>query len=114
LIGRRFTNPKRTLWGRIGHPGAIERRLVRCGGVTFGDQMLRKKWTFRRYEAYGQDWPAMDVWTVQVQIAPTRRGQIIPGWGPQTPVREADVPEEVKEFAWAELVRMRMKGRLHA
>lgn len=111
---RRFTNPKATKFGRIGHPGAIERRLVRCAGVTFGDQMLHKKWTFRRYEAYGKDWPAMDVWTVQISLPPTRKGQTIPGWGTQTPVREADVPAEVKEFAWAELVRLRMKGVIHA
>jgi hypothetical protein len=113
-VTRRFTNPKRTLWGRIGHPAALDRKLVRCAGVTFGDMMLRKKWTFRLYEAYRDEWPETNVWTVQEQMLPTRRGQTVPGWGPQTRVNEADVPDEVKQFAWAELVRLRMRGRINA
>ena len=111
---RRFTNPKKTTFGRIGHPAPLDRKLVRCVGVTFGDQKLQKKWTFRRYEAYRDEWPQVDVWTVQVQMLPTRRGQTVPAWGPQTPVGEDYVPDEVKQFAWAELVRLRLRGQVFA
>jgi hypothetical protein len=113
-MSRRFRNPKKTGFGRIGHPAALDRKLVRCIGVTFSDDMLRKKWTFRRYEAYRDEWPEVDVWTVQVQMLPTRRGQTVPGWGAQTPVREQDIPDEVKQFAWAELVRLRLRGKVFA
>jgi hypothetical protein len=32
------------------------------------------------------------------------------GYGPQTKVEDADVPDEVRAFALAELVRLRLKG----
>jgi hypothetical protein len=111
---RRFTNPKKTSFGRIGHPAPLDRKLVRCIGVTFGDVKLDRKWTFRRYEAYRDEWPEVDVWTVQVLIYPTRRGQIVPQHGPQTAIDESEVPIEVREFAWAELVRLRLRGRVFA
>ena len=46
-----------TTSGRIGHPMAMERKLVRCAGVTFEDKKEDKRWTYRRYEAYRDQWP---------------------------------------------------------
>ena len=115
MTNRRFCTPKVTRYGRIGHPGAVERRLVRCAGVTFEDRAFKKKWTYRKYEAYGPDWPAMDVWTVQVLLTVKRKGQIVGDtFGPQTPVRDEDVPADVRAFALAELVRLRLSGKVSA
>ena len=110
---RRFGRPMRTVFGRIGHPGAIDRRLVRCAGVAFEDRQEGKLWTFRKYEAYGPDWPPMDVWTVRVLIPVKRQGRVSgEAYGIQTPVTAEAVPEEVVRFALAELVKMRMKGQV--
>ena len=112
---RRFCNPKVTQFGRIGHPGAIERRLVRCAGVTFEDRQLGRKWTYRKYDAYNNLWPAMDVWTVQT-LSPVSRQEGVRGqaYGNQSRVEEQYVPEEVKAFAVAELVRLRLRGKVRA
>jgi hypothetical protein len=90
--------------------------MVKCAGVTFEDRHLGKKWTLRMYEAYGRDWPPMDVWTVQVLVHVRQQGRFTKtgGYGPQTRVEEAEVPDEVKTFALAELVRLRLVGKVHA
>ena len=50
------------------------------------------------------------MWTVQVLLPVSRLRPTVKGYGPQTPVMEADVPEEVKAYAIAELVRLRLHG----
>jgi hypothetical protein len=113
-MSRRFCNPRLTQMGRIGHPIAIQRKLVKCVGVTFEDRQEGKLWTFRKYDAYSTEWPAMDVWTVQVLVPVKMQGRFTKtaGYGPQTPVPEEEVPEEVTQFAMAELVRQRLLGRV--
>ena len=111
---RRLCNPKPTQYGRIGHPAAIDRKLVRCAGVTFEDRQEGKKWTYRKYDAYKDQFPAMDVWTVQVLLPVRKQRQSMEGYGPQTPVREEDVPGEVRDFAVAHLVRMRLNGQVRS
>jgi hypothetical protein len=100
--------------GRIGHPGAIDRKLVRCIGVTFEDRRLRCSWTFRMYEAYGPNWPAMDVWTVREETQKKHKGVYHPILGNQRVVEADDVPEVVKAHAMSELVRLRLRGKLSA
>jgi hypothetical protein len=115
MTNRRFCTPKVTKFGRIGHPGAIERRLVPCVGVTFEDRAFGKKWTFRMYAAYGKDWPPMDVWTVQVLTHVNSKAHDRGvAYGNQVKVEEADVPADVRAFALAELVRLRLRGKVHA
>ena len=96
--------------GRIGHPGAIGNKMVKCAGVMFEDRATRKKWTYRKYDAYSEAWPEMDIWTVQVIVPSRSRNRDIPTWGPQTPVREQDVPDDVRAYALAQLVRLRLRG----
>jgi hypothetical protein len=97
--------------GRIGHPGAIDRKLVRCVGVTFEDYARSCTWTFRMYEAYGPDWPAMDVWTVRYQVDRGPKGFSLSN---QAPVATDDVPEVVRAHALSELVRLRLRGKVFA
>jgi hypothetical protein len=113
---RRFNNPKPTMWGRIGHPAPLDRKLVRCAGVTFEDRQTGQMWTLRKYEAYSNEWPEVDVWTVR-DLLPVKdqdkrnRGM---GYGNQRKVEEADVPADVREFALSTLVMFRLRGRVHA
>jgi len=111
---RRFYNPRLTMQGRIGHPGPIDRKLVKCVGVIFEDRQEGKMWTFRKYDAYGTLWPEVDVWTVQVLVPVKMQGRFTKtaGYGPQTAIIVTDVPEEVKQFAMAELVRNRLLGKV--
>ena len=111
----RFFKVRVTTHGRIGHPGAIDRKLVKCVGLKFEDRATNKEWTFRKYDAYGPDWPAMDVWTVSV-LLPVNAKDRTRGmaYGPQTPVTVEAVPEEVVAFAIAELVRLRLRGEVRA
>ena len=113
MTNRRFCTPKVTRYGRIGHPGAIDRKLVPCVGVVFEDRREGCKWTFRMYEAYGPDWPAMDVWTVQ-RLMPVNRqgGSRSEAYGNQQSITVEAVPEDVQAFAMAELVRLRLKGKV--
>lgn len=111
---RRFFNPKPTKYGRIGHPAALDRKLVRCAGVTFIDKKEGKKWTFRMYEKYRDQWPELAVWTVQILMPTNTRAHTPDGYGPQTKVEEEDVPGEVREFALACLVRFRLNGQVYA
>jgi hypothetical protein len=109
----RFTRPQVTTSGRIGHPVALDRKLVKCAGVSFEDRWEGKRWTFRKYDAYRDLYPAMDIWTVQVLLpVKLQRGPGTSGYGPQTPVTEEAVPDEVKEYAMAQLVRLRLKGEV--
>jgi hypothetical protein len=111
----RFVNHELTKMGRIGHPVAVTRKLVKCAGVAFEDRATNKRWTFRMYEAYGDEWPAMDIWTVQVltyvNSKERNRGM---AYGPQTPVDALAVPEEVRDHAMAELVKLRLRGAIRA
>ena len=110
---RRFVNHELTKMGRVGHPIAISRKLVKCAGVAFEDKATGKRWTFRMYEAYGDEWPAMDIWTVQVLAYVNSKDRMRGmAFGPQTKVEEADVPTEVREHAIAELVKLRLKGAI--
>jgi len=111
---RRFCNPKVTTFGRIGHPAPLDRKMVRCAGVTFEDRQEGRKWTFRKYDAYRDLWPAVEVWTVQVllPVRQQRKGPTVSGYGPQTPVTFEAVPDEVREYAMAELVRLRLRGEV--
>lgn len=113
-MSRRFGVATLTSSGRIGHPGALDRKLVKCVGVTFEDRQEGKKWTFRKYDAYRNLWPAVEVWTVQVllPVRQQRKGPTVSGYGPQTPVTFEAVPDEVREYAMAELVRLRLKGEV--
>jgi hypothetical protein len=111
---RRFSNPRPTQYGRIGHPGPIDRKLVRCAGITFEDRQEGKKWTYRMYEAYRDQWPECEVWTVQVLIPVEKQSARGVGYSNQRPIPEEHVPQEVREFALAHLVRMRLNGQVRA
>jgi hypothetical protein len=114
VLQRRFCNPKFTKFGRIGHPAPLDRKLVRCAGLMFEDRFEGKKWTYRKYEAYDDLWPEVDVWTVQVLLPVKKQGALsLEGYGNQTPVPEEEVPEEVKQYARAELVRLRLTGKVY-
>jgi hypothetical protein len=93
--------------GRIGHPAPLGRKMVRCVGVVFEDRWEGKKWTLRMYEAYRDEWPAVDVWTVQRLSPASHQGTVYEN---QRPVGEDGVPEEVKAHALAELVKLRLRG----
>ena len=112
---RRFSNVRATQFGRVGHPAPLDRKLVKCAGVTFEDRKEGKMYTFRKYEAYRDEWPEVDVWTVRdllpVKDQDSRMRGI--GYGNQRKVEEADVPAEVREFALAMLVQFRLQGRVH-
>jgi hypothetical protein len=109
---RRFCNPKVTQFGRIGHPAPLDRKMVRCAGVTFEDRQEGTKWTLRKYDPYPPDWPAMDVWTMQQLIPVEQQSKRGVGYSNQRPVPEEFVPDDVKEFGIAQLVRMRLNGQV--
>jgi hypothetical protein len=106
----RFGKSHVTTMGRIGHPAPLGRKMVRCVGVVFEDRWEGKKWTLRMYEAYRDEWPAVDVWTVQhLEGAHRDRGSV---YSNQRPVGEDRVPDEVKAHALAELVKLRLRGEV--
>ena len=83
--------------------------------MTFEDRFEGKKWTLRKYEAYGPDWPPMDVWTVQTLVPVFRQGSHHhDAYSHQARIEEQYVPDEVKAFAVAELVRLRLRGKVRA
>lgn len=117
-MSRRFTNPKPTKSGRIGHPVNTspttydgKSKMIPCAGVVFGDQALNCKWTYRIYApAHGH--PQLEVLLQSKMEA--RRINGYQSWSPNTVVDIDFAPQEVVEFALAEIVRFRLRGRLPA
>lgn len=108
----RFGRTHVTTMGRIGHPAPLGRRMVRCVGVVFEDRWEGRKWTLRMFEAYGDEWPAVDVWTVQTLSPVWRDYNASTVYGNQRPITFEAVPDEVRAHAMAELVRLRLKGEV--
>lgn len=109
---RRFRNPKPTKFGRIGHPEAEGNKMFRCAGVIYVDNITNNRWCLRVYFPT-EATPELVVWTRAVW-----RGDNHPryasGFAPQEVIPAGNIDEEVKQFGWSELVRLRLTGRLSA
>lgn len=106
---RQFGNPKPSRQGRIGHPGQETNKLFLCAGVIFTELYNGDRWCLRLYPAQG-DYPAVTVWTraERVQKGPAST------YLPQRVWQEADLPSALRDYGYAELVRLRLKGRFTA
>lgn len=106
-----FDRTRTFMRGRIGHPSnqgyMAGDRMHRCAGVEFQDYD-RTKWSCRYYDDV-----AYPIWT-RAELRPNSKHGKPTGYRPMTVIPEADVPQEVVEFAKAELVRLRLLGQIQA
>jgi len=82
--------------------------MIRCAGVIFNDTSTKTRWTLRIFDPY-ETWPGVTVWLMSKAEHPDHYGGYS-AYGVNTVCPEADVPDEVREFAMANLVRFRLKG----